>query len=234
MKLLFVFPVLFSLLFFCQAPASNNENSPVVVTSFKWSRARRTLEPQPEQEQGTVPQRAMIPQNKIFARNARINDPAGARDPNADTLDGRSEALEKSVQESRSAKPKSTDGYLYKIKVQNPGPKAIEIVFWEYQFQDPADPSLLARRQFLCGVNIGPDKNKELEGFSLSGPSEVVNVKTLANKTQNPLNERVEINRVEYSDGSIWQRKDWSLNEVKASYNRVLRERWAPGTCKGL
>jgi hypothetical protein len=241
MKLLFVFPVLFSLLFLCQTPASNNENSrltnensPLLVTSFKWSRARRTVETQPEQEQGTVPARAMIPQNKVFARNARINDPAGARDPNADTLDGRSEALEKSVQESRSTKPKSTDGYAYKIKVQNPGPKVIEIVFWEFQFQDPADPSLLARRQFLCGVNIGAEKNKELQGFSLSGPSEVVNVKTLANKSENPLQERVVINRVEYSDGSIWQRKDWSLNEVKASYERVLREQWAPGTCKGL
>src|ERR1043165_8260649 len=240
MKLLLVFPVLvgfpllFGLLFPCQTPASNNDNSPLQVTSFKWSHARRTVETQPEQEPGTVPQRAMIPQNKNFARNARVNDPAGVRDPNADTLDGRSEALEKSVQESRSTKPKSSDGYAYKIKVQNPGPKAIEIVFWEYQFQDPADPSLLARRQFLCGVNIAPDKSKELEGFSLSGPSEVVNVKTLANKSDNPLKERVMINRVEYSDGSIWQRKDWSLNEVKASYERVLREQWTPGTCKGL
>jgi hypothetical protein len=62
----------------------------------------------------------------------------------------------------------------------------------------------------------------------------VVNVNTLANKSQNPLKEKVLINRVEYSDGSIWQRKDWSLNEVKASYDRVLREQWTPGTCKGL
>lgn len=232
MKLLFVFPVLFSLLFPCQTPTSNTENSPLVVTSFKWSREHRNLETPPEQ--GTVPQRAMIPQNKVFARNARINDPAGARDPNADTLDGRSEALEKSVQESRNTKPKSTDGYAYKIKVQNPSPKAIEIVFWEYQFQDPADPSLVARRQFLCGVNIAANKSKDLEGFSLSGPSEVVNVKTLANKPENSFKERVVINRVEYSDGSMWQRKDWSLNEVKASYERVLREQWSPGMCKGL
>ena len=232
MKLLFIVPVLFSLLLPCQTPTSNTENSPLVVTSFKWSRERRTTDAQPEQ--GTVAQRAMIPQNKVFARNARVNDPAGARDPNADTLDGRSEALEKSVQESRSTKPKSTDGYAYKIKVQNPGPKPIEIVFWEYQFQDRADPSLVARRQFLCGVNIAASKSKDLEGFSLSGPSEVVNVKTLANKSDNAFKERVVINRVEYTDGSIWQRKDWSLNEVKASYERVLHEQWTPGTCKGL
>jgi len=173
-----------------------------------------------------------IPQNKNFARNARVNDPAGVRDPNADTLDGRSEALEKSVQESRNTKPKAADGFVYKIKVQNAVAKVIEIVFWEYQFQDPADASLVARRQFLCGVNVPANKSKDLEGFSLSGPSEVVNVNTLANKSQNK--EQVLINRVEYSDGSIWQRKDWSLNEVKASYDRVLREQWTPGMCKGL
>src|SRR5690349_8427915 len=143
MKLLFAFPVLFSLLFPCQTPTSNND-SPLVVTSFKWSRERRNVETA-QPEQGTVPQRAMIPQNKVFARNARVNDPAGARDPNADTLDGRSEALEKSVQESRNTKPTATDGFAYKVKVQNAGSKAIEIVFWEYRFQDPVDPSLLAR-----------------------------------------------------------------------------------------
>lgn len=230
MKFFFVFPILFSLLFPYQAPSSNNENSPLTVMSFKWMRAHRAVENQTDE--GTTPARAMIPQNKNFARNARVNDPAGVRDPNADTIDGRSAALEKSVQDSRSTTAKTTDGFAYRIKVENAGARAIEIVFWEYQFQDPADASLIARRQFLCGVNIAANKSKELEGFSLSGPSDVVNINTLANKSQN--REQVLINRVEYSDGSIWQRKDWSLNEVKASYDRVLRESWTPGTCKSL
>ncbi len=230
MKLLFVLPILLSLLIPYQLPTSN-EGSPLVVVNFKWSRARRTVET-PEVE-GNAPARAMIPQNRNFARNARINDPAGVRDPNADTLDGRSAAMEKSVAESRTTKPKATDGFSYKIKVQNPGTKVVEIVFWEYQFHDPVDPALVARRQFLCGVNIGADKSKELEAFSLSGPG-VVNVNTLANKSENPFKEKILINRVEYSDGSIWQRKDWSFTEVKASYDRVLREQWVPGMCKGL
>lgn len=230
MKLLFVLPILLSLLTPYQLPGSN-EASPLLVVNFKWTRAHRNVET--EEVQTNAPARAMIPQNRNFARNARINEPRGARDPNQDTLDGRSEAMEKNVAESRSTKPKSTEGFAYKIKVQNPGPKAIEIVFWEYQFNDPADPALVARRQFLCGVSIGPDKNKELEGFSLSGPG-VVNVSTLANNAESPFKEKAVINRVEYADGSIWQRKDWSLAEVKASYDRVLREQWVPGTCKGL
>lgn len=230
MKLIFVLPILLGLLIPYQLPSSN-QDSPLTVVNFKWEKARRKVETPPVE--GNAPARAMIPQNRNFARNARINDPQGVRDPNGDTLDGRSAAMEKSVAESRDTKPKSSDGFAYRIKVQNPGTKVVEIVFWEYQFHDPTDPSLVARRQFLCGVNIGADKSKELEGFSLSGPA-VVNVNTLANKAENPFKEKVLINRVEYSDGSIWQRKDWNMAEVKASYDRVLREQWVPGTCKGL
>lgn len=228
MKLIFVLPILLSLLIPYQLPSSN-EASPLVVAGFKWTRARRAVET--AEVEGNSPAREMIPQNRNFARNARINDPMGVRDPNQDTLDGRRAAIDKSVAESRNPKPKSTDGFVYKIKVQNSGPKVIEIVFWEYQFNDPAEPSLVARRQFLCGVNIPSEKSKELEGFSLSGPG-VVNVNTLAKDS--PSKEKVVINRVEYSDGSIWQRKDWSLTEVKSSYERVLREQWVPGMCKGL
>jgi len=231
-KLLLVFPILFGLLIPYQTANPTNEAVPLTVTSFKWSHARRTFDTPPDE--GSAPARAMIPQNKNFARNARINDPAGVLDPNADTLDGRSAALEKSVQDSRATKPKTTDGFAYRVNVQNPGTKVIEIVFWEYQFQDPADPSILTRRQFLCGVNIAANKSKDLEGFSLAGPSDVVNVSTLANRSENPFKENVLINRVEFSDGSMWQRKGWSLGEVKASYERVQREKWTPGMCKAL
>jgi hypothetical protein len=232
MKLLFVFPILLGLLIPYQAANSNRESSTLTVVNFKWSKTRRTMETPPVE--GNAPARAMIPQNRNFARNARVNDPQGVRDPNGDTLDGRSAAMEKSVQEARTRKPKASDGYTYRIKVQNPGKNVVEIVFWEYQFHDPADPSLVARRQFLCGVSIAGDKSKELEAFSLAGPSDVVNVSTLANKSENPFKENVLINRVEYADGSIWQRKGWSFAEVKTTYDRVLREPWVPGMCKGL
>jgi hypothetical protein len=226
MKTLLLLSLLLSLLI----PFQANEGSPLTVTQFKWTRARRTI--QTAEVEGNAPAQAMIPQNRNFARNARINEPRGSRDPNADTVDGRSAALEKSVAESRAPKPDRIDGYLYKIKVQNPGPKVVEAVFWEYRFHDPANPDLVARRQFLCAVNIGAGKSKELEGFSLSGPNDVVDVKTLNSGT--PFKEEVLINRVEYSDGSLKQRKAWNLAEVQSSYDRVLREPWLPGMCKAL
>jgi hypothetical protein len=233
MKTLLLLSLLLAFLNPFQAGPPANEGSPLGVNSFKWTRARRNVET--TDTDGSVPARAMIPQNRNFARNARVNDPQGVRDPNADTLDGRSAAMEKSVAESRAApKSKPMDGFAYRIKVQNSSTKVVEIVFWEYQFHDPANPELVARRQFLCGVSIAPGKGKELEGFSLSGPSDVVNVKTLADNAANPFVEKVLVNRIEYADGSIWQRKGWGLGEVKASYERVLREPWLPGMCKSL
>lgn len=231
MKLLLLISLLLSLLVPYQV-STTTDGSPLTVTSFKWSRARRTAET--SDTEGSAPARAMIPQNKNFARNARVNDPQGARDPNADTIDGRSAALEKSVAESRSTKTGPVEGFAYRIKVQNATQKTVEAVFWEYQFHDPANPDLVARRQFLCGVDIPAGKGKELEGFSLAGPSEVVNVKTLADNSAKPFKENVLINRIEYSDHSMWQRSGWSRAEVKASYDRVLHEPWLPGMCKAL
>lgn len=230
MKIFLLLSLPLTLFFSLQSQVATNDGAPLTVTSFKWSRARR---PAPATEvEGNAPARAMIPQNRNFARNSRINDPQGVRDPNADTIDGRSAALEKSVAEARTPKAEPVDGYLYRIKVQNAATQSVEVVFWEYRFHDPASPELISRRQFLCGVNLATGKNKELEGFSLSGPSDVVSVKTL--DTGAPLKESVLINRVEYSDGSIWQRKGWNLAEVKGSYDRVLREPWLPGMCKVL
>jgi hypothetical protein len=229
MKTLLVLSLLLLLLPF-QTPVATNDGSPLTVTKFKWSHSRYT--PQAPEVEGNAPARAMIPQNRNFARNSRVNDPAGARDPNADTIDGRSAALEKSVAQARAAQPKPIDGYAYRVKVQNTSTKLIEIVFWEYQFQDPASPDQVTRRQFLCGVDIPAGKGKELEGFSVSGPSDVVNVNTLNSGT--PFTENVLINRLEYADGSVWQRKTWNGNEVKDSYLRVLREPWLPGMCKAL
>lgn len=230
MKVLFLFLMLFSLITFGQTPKPASDSAPMSISSFKWTRARQKVDS--HEAAVSVPERQVIPQNKNFARNARINEPRGARDPNQDTLDGRSAAMEKSVQESRNPKAEPRDGYSYRIKVKNSATQVAEVVFWEYQFYDAANPNLVARRQFLCGVSIRPDKEKDLEGFSLSGPSDVVSVAALADKSR--FKESVLINRIEYADGSMWQRKDWNLKEVKATYDRVLREPWLPGQCKGL
>jgi hypothetical protein len=232
MRTLLLLPLLLVFLPPGQNGAANGDGSSLVVLGFKWSKSRQT-NGNPVAV-GAAPAPAMIAANKNFERNRRINDPAGVRDPNADTIDGRSAALEKNVQESRSPKPESVDVFAYRAKVRNASAKVVEVLFWEYEFKESANPANVVRRQFICGVNIKPDKEKELQAVSLSGPDDVISVESLPNKSANLYQEKVVINRVEYTDGSIWQRKDWKFAEVRSSLARAVATPWGAEMCRGL
>jgi hypothetical protein len=208
------------------------DGSALDVVGHKWTKSRQVVE-KPD-TQGTTPAAAMTAADRNFERNRRVNDPAGVRDPKADTLDSRSAAMDKAVREARAPKTVEVDGFAYKVKVRNAGPKVVEVLFWEYQFEEAADPSNLSRRQFLCGVNIKAGKDKELLAWSASGPNGAINVESLAAKADNPYRERVRINRIEYADGSIWQRKDWNFAEVRASVQRAVSTPWGTEMCRGL
>ena len=106
--------------------AISTEGTPVIVLSSKWFKDRQSIAQIPE---STGPAAAMIPQNKNFEKNRRANTSPGERDPNLDTIDGRSAALEKAVQESRAPQP--VEGYAYRAKIHNTSGKLIEIIFWE-------------------------------------------------------------------------------------------------------
>lgn len=229
-------PLFLLLLLMFVLPSQNlltsQEESSVRVLGSKSYRSRQAVENL--DTTNVAPVRAVTPANKNFERNVRVNNPVGARDPNEDTIDGRSAAIEKNVQASRTPQSKPVDGFAYRVKVQNASKRVVEILFWEYQFIDPSDPATMARRQFLCGVNIKPDKEKEIQAFSLSGPSDVISVGNLANKSGNAFQEKVVINRVEYADGSIWQRKDWNFGEIRLTYQRALGTPWGAEMCRGL
>lgn len=229
MKTILLLTLLLTLIPQNQSPPISYDGLPVTVMSFKWFKDRQTVAYTPA---GITPAAAMIAANRNFEKNRRANMPPGDRDPNLDTLDGRSAAMERAVQESRAPKP--LEGFAYRAKIRNASAKAIEVIFWEYQFKESAGVTNISRRQFLCGVAIKPDKDKELQAFSLSGPSDVVSVGSLEKKAGDSAEEKVVINRVEYADGSIWQRKDWKFGEVRLSYARAVATPWAGEMCRGL
>jgi hypothetical protein len=212
--------------------AADEGEQVVVVLSSKWTKSRQAVT-LPETAT-TAPAQAMIAANKNFERNRRANGPAGVTDPNEDTLDGRRAAMEKMVQESRMPRAKPVDGFAYQVKVRNAGAKAIEVLFWEYQFKEAANPSNVVHRQFLCGVSIKAEKEKELQAFSLSGPSDVISVGSLAKQPGNLFVEKVVINRVEYADGTVWQRKDWNFAAMKPAIAHAVATPWGSEMCRGL
>lgn len=97
-------------------------------------------------------------------------------------------------------------GYLYQVTVRNTGQKEIKAVSWQYIFTDPLDHSIVARHRFSSKSKIAPGKEKKLDEFALSPPTNVVNAKSVANNPEQPLIEQVEITRIEYTDGSVWER----------------------------
>jgi hypothetical protein len=212
-----------------QTTVVSHEGTPVVVVSHKRFKDRQSIVTQPVT---TIPAAAMIPQNKNFEKNRRDNTSPGERDPNLDTLDGRSAAMERAVQESRAPKP--IDGFAYRAKVHNASTKMIDVIFWEYQFKQLPNSATISRRQFLCLVAIKPEKERELQAFSLSGPHDVVSVDALGKKPADAGDENVVVNRVEYADGSIWQRKDWNFGEIRLSYARAVATPWGSEMCRGL
>jgi hypothetical protein len=210
-----------------QTPAP--DLSPISVLSFKWTRTHQTIDPSTPDK--PLPARAVTQADKNIDRNSRINDPAGKRDPNADTVDARAAALEQSTRDAEKPGAKTVDAFVYQAKIHNASKQVVEIVFWEYQFIDSTNPGNVTRRQFLCGVNLKPDKDKDLLASSPGGPTNTVN----AGNANSPFQEKVVINRVEFADGKSWMRKDWNANEIRAGYQRAMATPWAPTEmCRAL
>ena len=213
-----------------QSPVTTPESPLIEVLEFKWTKRRQP----PEKLEPGIPQPAAMvnPATRAYERSTRINQPRGERDPTADTLEARSAEIEKNVQEARGPKP--VDGFAYKVKVKNGSTRVADVVFWEYQFVDPASPGTLTRRQFLCSVRIEPGKSKDIQAFSLLGPGNVVSATGPAVSSANSMQENAVINRVEFVDGAIWRRRDWNFAEIKQTYQRAVAAPWGKEMCRTL
>jgi hypothetical protein len=62
---------------------------------------------------------------------------------------------------------------------------------------------------------------KELQSFTLSRPSDVISVERLTDKSEKLYQEKVVVNRVEYTDGSIGQRKGY-FAEISLALTRAV------------
>lgn len=97
-------------------------------------------------------------------------------------------------------------GFLYKASVQNNSAKAIKAIDWDYVFFDTQTESELGRRQFASEEKIAPGKTKELRFFIPNPPTQTISVNALNKNERAGLGESIVIVRVEYWDGSVWQR----------------------------
>ena len=221
MKVLLMLPFIATLVGFGQSAGASDAGSPVEVIEFSWSRERR---PAPKEEVATVaPVRSVISENKNFQRTAREQNNRSTTDVNDNTIDGRSAALEKINQQSRSTRIDPADGYIYRALIRNSLKTRIEVIFLEFQFTERRNPKNFIRRQFLCVTGIDPGEKRELLAFSSSGPSDVVNADSLTADAGKPFDEQIVINRIEYGNGAILQRDDWDYKGLKDSIDKAAK-----------
>lgn len=96
--------------------------------------------------------------------------------------------------------------YVYKAKVTNNDAKAIRAIEWDYVFYDPATEKEVGRHPLKNDVKLQPGKSAEISRRIASPPTDVVDVEKTGKKIKEQYAERVEIQRVVYADGSVWQR----------------------------
>jgi hypothetical protein len=104
--------------------------------------------------------------------------------------------------------PPARYGFSYKASFQNNGSKEITAIDWDYVFYDLISETELGRREFGSEQKIAPGKTKEVKFFVASPPVRRISVQSLDKNERDGLGERIELVRVEYADGTAWQRPE--------------------------
>jgi hypothetical protein len=196
-----------------QNPSTAHETSPVVAISFRWFKDRQAAEKVVVPARG--PQPSMIEPNNNIAREARTDGTKPVRDPNLEKLETRSASLDELAQQSNET-PR-VEGFTYEVTFKNLNAKQAQTVFWEYHFKETATPENTSRHRFVCSVRMKPEKEKVVQVFSTLSPGAVISLKDLAKGSGKQFDESVVIDRIEFDDGSVWQRKDWNFEEAKSA-----------------
>ena len=191
-----------ALLIVCTGSAvfAQQDDGGVVVLKCGWHKER--IRPRPSvatlASQDELIQQSQRQQQLAIARNANNRGRAGRIQ---DQISNHQKATNNATQ---TELPR--DGYRYNLKLRNNGLKTIQSIDWDYLFVDPTDQRELARHQFTSDATIKPGKSKELSVLYLTPPVKTVSATLLNEKSPIAIIERAEVIRLQFSDGSSWQR----------------------------
>lgn len=96
--------------------------------------------------------------------------------------------------------------FLYKISIKNTGQKTFKEIDWDYVFSDAATGAEVSRREFTAVERLSPGKQKEFTFFSPRPPTHTISVDKLDKRERDAIGEHIVIMRIQYADGSVWQR----------------------------
>ncbi len=186
------------------SPVASQAPTDVLIVKCSWERERT-----PGWEKET---NGPEPYDIMLARVANERDLQNARNRNQKGIMARAEGSAKLLERAGSITEKNgkqverpRHGYRYKVVVKNAGSKTIKSIDWDYLITDPNLRYEVARHQFTSDEKISPGKEKELSVFIFSTPTKTISSHEQSKDSQQ-LIEEVVLMRIEYSDGSVWQR----------------------------
>lgn len=183
-----------------QQSVVEREDADLVVLKFNWTKVRMNndlihsaLDPGPSMN-GPISIKPTPPQNES-------QDIKNRRDMNE-----RRAEMSATVRAAKTPPPKDPDQYLLQLEVRNVGANVIKSMVWEYQ---PAATSVdYELRQYVCNLKAKPKESKKFELISPTNPVKVIQADVKVGQSNEG---KVVINRIDYADGSTWQRKGWSM-----------------------
>ncbi len=110
--------------------------------------------------------------------------------------------------------------YEYYLRVKNAGEKQIQSVYWQYDFNYSDEQSSYSR-QFFCKAKVKPEETRILRLFSFRAPSRVIKVSS-DGAAEVKSHDNAVINRIQFSDGSSWERPGWKAEVLSEKILKAL------------
>lgn len=198
----YALPSLFLLVAACgaAAPARAQESAALEVVKHSWSKERLGWERDPFS--GVI-------ENFDDARVRMRNESRVARSkgtPEGDRIDREARADQSIIAAQHKSKPPRY-AFLYKASFRNTGDRQTRTIDWDYVFTDAATGEEVGRHQFTSDEKIGPGKQGGVTIYIGAPPARTISVEALNSKEREAIAGRVEVVRVLYADGTVWERK---------------------------
>lgn len=180
-----------------QTPTVDREEPDLEVVKFSWTRYRQN---------GDLIHSVQDP-GPAMNEPMSIKPPSPRNEPqevkNRRDMQERRAEMINNERNATQASARKQDYYFLRLEVKNVGPNTIKSMVWEYQ--PAAETAGYDLRQYICTMKAKPRESKT---FELMSPVAPVKVVSADKKSQDG---KVVINRIEYTDGSVWKRKGWSV-----------------------
>ena len=201
----FALPPLLLVAAFAAAPARAQDTTaaaaaPLEVVKHTWSKERLGWERDPFS--GVI-------ENFDDARVRMRNESRLARSrgtPEADRIDREARADQSIIAARHQSKP-ARYAFLYKASFSNTGGRPTRTIDWDYVFTDAATGEEVGRHQFTSDEKIGPGKQGGVAIYIAAPPARAISVHSLNSKERDSITGRVEVVRVVYADGTVWERR---------------------------